>query len=95
MVPYDAFTGEFRLIMLDFDPGFGHETGKAGGNRAVLEVRSYGVPFMISHGQLVGDPNTSAFLDAGFALWRSSRVIYQKQGLKLSKHFKPWKHDPV
>ncbi|MEK9848765.1 MAG: 2'-deoxycytidine 5'-triphosphate deaminase, partial [Rhodospirillaceae bacterium] len=97
MVPYDAFTGEFRAHYAGFfDPGFGHETGKAGGTRAVLEVRSYGVPFMISHGQLVGRLKYERLSSTPDLLYGAAAgSSYQKQGLKLSKHFKPWKHDPV
>jgi len=92
MVPYDAFAGEFRAHYAGFfDPGFGHATADAAGTRAVLEVRSHGVPFMIEHGQLVGRlkyerlcavPDRLYGVDAGSS--------YQRQGLKLSKHFKPW-----
>ena len=97
MVPYDAFTGEFRAHYAGFfDPGFGHETGKAGGTRAVLEVRSYGVPFMISHGQLVGRLKYERLASTPDLLYGAAAgSSYQKQGLKLSKHFKPWKHYQV
>ena len=55
MLPYDTFVGEFRVHYAGFfDPGFGApETGGAG-SRAVLEVRSHEVPFLIEHGQIVG-----------------------------------------
>ena len=55
MLPYDTFVGEFRVHFAGFfDPGFGTaETGGAG-SRAVLEVRSHEVPFLIEHGQIVG-----------------------------------------
>lgn len=97
MVPYDAFTGEFRAHYAGFfDPGFGYEKGKAGGTRAVLEVRSYGVPFMISHGQLVGRLKYERLASMPDLLYGAAAgSSYQKQGLKLSKHFKPWKNYPV
>jgi len=55
MLPYDTFVGEFRVHYAGFfDPGFGApETGGAG-SRAVLEVRSHEVPFLIEDGQIVG-----------------------------------------
>jgi dCTP deaminase len=54
MVPYDPSSGEFRVHYAGyFDPGFGWD-GKAGGSKAVLEVRSYGVSFTLEHGQIVG-----------------------------------------
>ena len=62
MLAYDTLVGEFRVHYAGFfDPGFGHaETGGVG-TRAVLEVRSHEVPFLIEDGQVVG-----RLLDAGF-----------------------------
>src|SRR3984893_15168788 len=55
MVPYDAFVGEFRVHFAGFfDPGFGSAEAGGIGSRAVLEVRSHEVPFLIEHGQIVG-----------------------------------------
>src|SRR3954454_10225980 len=55
MVPYDAFVGEFRVHFAGFfDPGFGSAEAGGSGSRAVLEVRSHEVPFLIEHGQIVG-----------------------------------------
>ncbi len=54
MVAYDTAVGEFRVHYAGFfDPGFGWDTS-SGGSRAVLEVRSHEVPFMLEHGQTVG-----------------------------------------
>jgi dCTP deaminase len=55
MLPYHTFVGEFRVHFAGFfDPGFGtSETGGAG-SRAVLEVRSHEVPFLIEDGQVLG-----------------------------------------
>src|SRR5882724_2059146 len=55
MLPYDTFVGEFRVHFAGFfDPGFGAtETGGAG-SRAVLEVRSHEVPFLIEDRQILG-----------------------------------------
>src|SRR6185436_18919334 len=51
MVPYDSSSGEFRVHYAGFfDPGFGWN-GRAGGSKAVLEVRSYGVSFTLEHRQ--------------------------------------------
>ena len=51
MVAYDTSVGEFRVHYAGFfDPGFGW--GAA--SRAVLEVRSHEVPFMLDDGQTVG-----------------------------------------
>lgn len=88
MVAYDTLVGEFRVHYAGFfDPGFGHGEGQAA--RAVLEVRSYEVPFVLEHGQTVGRliyEKLSAYPDklyGGGALDSS----YQRQGLALSKHF--------
>jgi dCTP deaminase len=92
MVPYDPSSGEFRVHYAGyFDPGFGW-AGKAGGSKAVLEVRSYGVSFTLEHGQIVG------WLNYGWvATGRPDKIYgddirshYQGQGVALAKHFKPW-----
>jgi dCTP deaminase len=92
MVPYDAFTGEFRAHYAGFfDPGFGHADVGAAGTRAVLEVRSYGVPFIIEDGQLVGRLKYEHLTDTPDQLYGAeSGSSYQRQGLALSKHFQPW-----
>jgi dCTP deaminase len=92
MVPYDAFAGEFRAHYAGFfDPGFGHADVGAAGTRAVLEVRSYGVPFMIEDGQLVGRLKYEHLTDVPDQLYGAeSGSSYQRQGLALSKHFSAW-----
>jgi dCTP deaminase len=89
MVPFNPLVGEFRVHYAGFfDPGFGYEPGKPPSARAVLEVRSREVPFILEHGQIVGrlvferltDPPPQAY---GQGIGSN----YQKQGLKLSKHF--------
>lgn len=92
MVPYDAFTGEFRAHYAGFfDPGFGHADVGASGTRAVLEVRSYGVPFIIEDGQLVGRLKYEHLTDTPDQLYGvESGSSYQRQGLALSKHFCEW-----
>ena len=55
MVAYDTLVGEFRVHYAGFfDPGFGWDPGGGPGSRAVLEVRSHEVPFVLEHGQTVG-----------------------------------------
>src|SRR5581483_10235619 len=55
MVPFDPLVGEFRVHYAGFfDPGFGHAGAGGFGSRAVLEVRSREVPFILEHGQIVG-----------------------------------------
>jgi dCTP deaminase len=55
MLPYHTFVGEFRVHFAGFfDPDLGTpETGGAG-SRAVLEVCSHEVPFLIEDGQVIG-----------------------------------------
>ena len=90
MRAYDTRVGEFRAHYAGFfDPGFGLTDLGASKTRAVLEVRSHDVPFLIEQGQtvcrLVYEPmaNIPKFLygEAG------STNNYQAQGLKLAKHF--------
>ena len=94
MVPYDTRSGEFRVHYAGFfDPGFGWQDDKAAGSKAVLEVRSYGVPLQFEHGQIVGWLRYAPIADAvteklyGADGFRSN---YQGQGLALAKCFKPW-----
>ena len=55
MTPFDPLVGEFRVHYAGFfDPGFGHSAAGGTGSRAVLEVRSHEVPFILEHGQIVG-----------------------------------------
>jgi dCTP deaminase len=89
MVPFDPLVGEFRVHYAGFfDPGFGHAPAGGHGSRAVLEVRSREVPFILEHGQTVGRlvyERMAATPDALYGAALASH--YQAQGLKLSKHF--------
>lgn len=87
MAPIAPEFGEFRAHYAGFfDPGFGVD-GSEG--KAVLEVRSREVPFILTDGQpmgrLVFEPMTAVpNVPYGAA---GSFSNYQGQGLKLSKHF--------
>ncbi len=90
MVPFDPLVGEFRVHYAGFfDPGFGYSREGKPSARAVLEVRSREVPFLLEHGQTIGrlvferltDPPPEAY---GAGLGSN----YQGQDLKLSKHFR-------
>ena len=90
MRAYDTRVGEFRAHYAGFfDPGFGVEAVGACPTRAVLEVRSHDVPFLIEQGQtvcrLVYEPMAAApdYLYGA----EGSGSNYQSQGLKLAKHF--------
>ena len=90
MVPIDPMMGEFRVHYAGFfDPGFGW-TGKGEpGARAVLEVRSHEVPFVLEHGQAIGRLVYEPIADTPDMLYGQTKVSnYQGQGLKLSKHFR-------
>jgi dCTP deaminase len=90
MLPYHTFVGEFRVHFAGFfDPGFGTaETGGAG-SRAVLEVRSHEVPFLIEDGQVLGRLVYERLIAKPDKLYgRAIGSSYQSQGLALSKHFK-------
>jgi dCTP deaminase len=88
MVPYYPGSGEYRVHYAGFfDPGFGW-AGRAGGSRAVLEVRSY-VPFMLEHAQIVGWLRYMRMMNPPQQTYGETlRSSYQHQGLALSKHFR-------
>ena len=90
MTPFDPLVGEFRVHYAGFfDPGFGHTSAGGSGSRAVLEVRSHEVPFILEHGQIVGRLVYEHMLQRPKALYGTDLGSnYQAQGLKLSKHFK-------
>lgn len=90
MTPFDPLVGEFRVHYAGFfDPGFGHSKAGGTGSRAVLEVRSHEVPFILEHGQIVGRLVYERMASRPKALYGSDLGSnYQAQGLKLSKHFR-------
>ncbi|MDO1580898.1 2'-deoxycytidine 5'-triphosphate deaminase [Rhizobium oryzicola] len=90
MTPYDPLVGEFRVHYAGFfDPGFGHAAAGGTGSRAVLEVRSHEVPFILEHGQIVGRLVYEHMQERPEGLYGSGLGSnYQAQGLKLSKHFR-------
>src|SRR5580658_5924890 len=90
MVPFDATIGEFRIHYAGFfDPGFGYGSGDINGTRAVLEVRSHEVPFIMEHGQVVASLVFERLLERPRVLYGEGiGSSYQRQGLKLSKHFR-------
>ncbi len=90
MRAYDTRVGEFRAHYAGFfDPGFGGRAEGPRSTRAVLEVRSHDVPFLIEQGQtvcrLVYEPMAAAPDYLYGAMGSGSN--YQSQGLKLAKHF--------
>ena len=90
MVPFDPLVGEFRVHYAGFfDPGFGHAAAGGHGARAVLEVRSREVPFILEDGQIVGRLVYERLTERPEKLYGEVGSNYQAQGLKLSKHFKP------
>lgn len=87
MVPYDPSVGEFRIHYAGFfDPGFGCDEK---GTRAVLEVRSHEVPFLLEDGQVVASLIYERLMAPPEKLYGLGiGSSYQSQGLALSKHFK-------
>jgi dCTP deaminase len=91
MVPYNPLVGEFRVHYAGFfDPGFGHASGNGEGARGVLEVRSHEVPFILEDGQIIGRLVYEPLTETPDKVYGQVGSNYQKQGLKLSKHFKPF-----
>jgi dCTP deaminase len=90
MTPFDPLVGEFRVHYAGFfDPGFGAAEAGGRGARAVLEVRSRDVPFILEDGQIVGRLVYERMSERPRHLYGSGAGSnYQAQGLKLSKHFR-------
>ncbi len=90
MAPIDPAIGEFRVHYAGFfDPGFGQGGDGRPSARAVLEVRSRDVPFLLEDGQPVGRLVYEKLAGQPDALYGADATSnYQHQGLKLSKHFR-------
>ncbi len=90
MVPYNPLVGEFRVHYAGFfDPGFGYSDAGGAGSRAVLEVRSHEVPFILQHGQTIGRLVFERLTEPPERVYgQGIGSHYQAQGLKLSKHFR-------
>src|ERR687897_2715440 len=90
MLAYDTAMGEFRVHYAGFfDPGFGHVDAGGDGTRAVLEVRSHEVPFVLEDGQWVGRLVYERLIARPDRLYGAGiGSSYQRQGLALSKHFR-------
>ena len=90
MTPFDPLVGEFRVHYAGFfDPGFGAAEAGGAGSRAVLEVRSHDVPFILEDGQLVARLVYEAMAERPAELYGADlKSNYQAQGLKLSKLFR-------
>jgi len=90
MIAYDTEVGEFRVHYAGFfDPGFGWDGAGGAGSRAVLEVRSHDVPFLLEHEQVIGGLRYLRLTDISDRLYGSGiGSAYQGQRLQLSKHFR-------
>ncbi len=90
MIAYDTAVGEFRVHYAGFfDPGFGWDTS-GGASRAVLEVRSHEVPFMLEHGQTVGWLRYERMMARPDRLYGAAiGSTYLNQVLALAKQFRP------
>jgi dCTP deaminase len=87
MAPIAPELGEFRAHYAGFfDPGFGTNQG---GSKAVLEVRSRDVPFILEDGQPVGKLVYERLSAKPARTYGQSGNNYQGQALRLSKHFAP------
>lgn len=90
MMAIDPTMGEFRIHYAGFfDPGFGYGLEQGKGTRAVLEVRSHDVPFVIEDGQTVGRLEYERLMEPPDKIYGAGiGSSYQAQGLSLSKQFK-------
>ena len=94
MIAYDTLVGEFRVHYAGFfDPGFGYDPKGEGasGSKAVLEVRSHDVPFMLEHEQIIGWLRYDRLTGIPDKLYgQGIGSSYQGQALRLGKQFKPF-----
>jgi dCTP deaminase len=91
MTPIDPAVGEFRVHYAGFfDPGFGAAEAAGEGSRGVLEVRSRETPFLLEDGQTMAKLVFEPLTERPSRLYGEGGSHYQRQGLRLSKHFKPW-----
>ncbi|MDR3511892.1 MAG: 2'-deoxycytidine 5'-triphosphate deaminase [Caulobacteraceae bacterium] len=91
MTPIDPAVGEFRVHYAGFfDPGFGTAEAGGTGSRGVLEVRSHETPFLLEDGQTVARLVFEPLAERAARLYGAGGSHYQRQGLKLSKHFRAW-----
>lgn len=91
MVATDISFGEFRAHYAGFfDPGFGHPDENGNGAKAVLEVRTRDVSYLIEHKQPIGRLVYYKMSEVPKVIYGSNLIEsnYRNQGLKLSKHFK-------
>ena len=88
MVAYEARSGEYRVHYAGFfDPGFGCDPER--GSRAVLEVRSHQIPFLLEHGQPIGWLRYEKMAAIPTQVYGAEiGSSYQSQGLALAKQFK-------
>ena len=87
MVPYDTDIGEYRVHYAGFfDPGFGN---RVKGTYAVLEIKTYEIPFAIEDGQNIARLVFEKLAEVPHKLYGNTiNSNYQNQGLALSKHFR-------
>jgi dCTP deaminase len=91
MTPIDPSVGEFRVHYAGFfDPGFGTDEAHGKGSKGVLEVRSHETPFILEDGQTVARLVYEPLTERPTRLYGEQGSHYQRQGLKLSKHFRIW-----
>jgi len=91
MTPIDPAVGEFRVHYAGFfDPGFGTAEAGGEGSRGVLEVRSHETPFLLEDGQTVARLVFEPLTERPERLYGAGGSHYQRQGLRLSKHFAAW-----
>jgi dCTP deaminase len=91
MIPIDPSVGEFRVHYAGFfDPGFGLAEASGLGSKGVLEVRGRETPFLLEDGQIVARLVFEPLTERPSRLYGEGGSHYQRQGLKLSKHFTAW-----
>jgi Deoxycytidine deaminase len=91
MTPIDPVGGRVpRPLRRLLRPGFGTDEAHGKGSKGVLEVRSHETPFILEDGQTVARLVYEPLTEKPDRLYGDLGSHYQRQGLKLSKHFRIW-----
>ena len=78
------------VLVLRYAPNEDADEAHGAGSKGVLEVRTHDTPFLLEHGQIVARLVYEPLTERPSRLYGEGGSHYQRQGLKLSKHFRPW-----
>jgi dCTP deaminase len=73
-----------------FRPRLRHRRGARRGLQRACSRSAHDTPFLLEHGQIVARLVYEPLTERPTRLYGEGGSHYQQQGLKLSKHFRPW-----